>query len=265
MKDYCVTYVSDKNVWKHLFVSICSLREKNKNIDIIVFFKGNINIINKTFNNNHKLNVQFKKINSEKLNLFKRDQMMFFRYLIPDIIKDYKKVLYLDCDTFIKEKIDKLLNINLSNFPLGAVKEPWQPKFLNLHIGKDFLSRFNSGVLLINIKNWKKRGITKKILSLSKQKKYINYLDQPLINFCIKKNYKSISYKWNYLSSEKNLKGIKIIHFAKKKPWILYHDSIFRSEYLYFRRKIDKYFFTENLSHIKIIKFYTKKVLNYFL
>ena len=80
---------------------------------------------------------------------------MYYRILIPELLSDYAKVLYLDCDILIQRDISALYDTNISKYMVGAIKNPPHKditsyKHNTLHIDENLY--FNSGILLFNTK-----------------------------------------------------------------------------------------------------------------
>lgn len=91
---------------------------------------------------------------------------MYYRIIIPIIMPDYEKVLYLDSDIVIKDDISRLFDINFEGNKLLAIPDSFnlvsclkESEERNEYI-KNCLSLsnsdmyFNSGVLLFNIQSF---------------------------------------------------------------------------------------------------------------
>ena len=260
MSNFCITYVSDKKYWKHLYVSIKSLVRNNKKKNIYIFHSDikEHHIKEKFYALNKK--IKFIKIESKDIDILKvKRKIMFYRYYIPQQLSRYSKILYLDSDTIIKGNIDRIFNINLKNYPIGIVKEPLQPSFKELHIGNNYKDRFNTGVILFNVKVWTKRQLTKKAINLfvktiKSYRENINLLtDQPIINVLLFKNVKFIDKKWNFLDSFPNygLKTAKILHFNRHKPWLINDKSPHKKRYNSYRRNLEKIIIPDDLLNMR--------------
>ncbi len=73
----------------------------------------------------------------------------FYRLLVAELLPDFDKIIYLDCDLILKEDIQKLYDFDMSDYLFGAVGlcTIATPEGQELYI--------NSGVLLINSKKWR--------------------------------------------------------------------------------------------------------------
>lgn len=151
------------------------------------------------------------------------------KILIPNILKNISKVLYLDSDLLILDSIAALWNAKMDNYTIAAIPDPSSNREAELGYPKKF-KYFNSGVMLINIKRWNKEKITSKIL------KYIKYnsaklklWDQDALNKILFDEWKRLPAVYNFQTAmyantsqyTKNHKPI-IVHFSSSsKPWQL--------------------------------------------
>lgn len=257
---YAVYFTTDLNYWKHSFVSIKSLLESNDSVDVFLFYdKLNqkiLNIFRNIFKGQLKL-IKFQDNNIKRINYKLRPY--FFRYFIPKKLKKYNKVLYLDSDTITLCDISKIFNTKLVK-TIAAVREPKPPTQKKLYIGNPKLKRFNSGVMLFNTKKYISKDYLKKIIITSKKFKD-KWGDQPAANYIFRNDIKYINGKWNYLdkSDPKKINKKMILHFNNFKPWKINHKSPHKNLYRYYRRKIDKLFFYDDLNFKSILK----KIISY--
>lgn len=89
----------------------------------------------------------------------------FFRYFIPLKLKE-RKVLYLDIDLVVNGNLDDIFNVDITNYPLAAVKD--MICFERDNNTKDF----NAGVLLINNDVFKKEDIFNKAINIHLSNEY---------------------------------------------------------------------------------------------
>ena len=181
---------------------------------------------------------------------------IFNRYFIPEILKEYDKAIYLDCDIVVTSDIAELYNTQLSNFSIGAVKDIERRRWLKLDDRKEYIRNFdsqlgikdsyqyfNSGVLVINIKDWIQNERFQQIIKLTKATKSNStnwYGDQDILNGIFYGKVKFIDYSWNVMwvvanrisdwttqldadsvaIYKKSLDAAKIIHYCDgEKPW----------------------------------------------
>ena len=127
-----------------------------------------------------------------------------FRIMIPEVLKELSKVLYLDADLFVNLDIQELWDIDLEGNCLGAVRDL---DILNRTVGAlpvmknecNYDEYFNSGVLSMNLDAIRNHGNMKEEI--------IHYLicntdsdlpDQDALNVVYRGRIKFIDQKYNY-------------------------------------------------------------------
>ena len=93
--------------------------------------------------------------------------VIFYRLFACDIFPELNKILYLDSDTIICSDLTELYNTNISDYAMGAVRDMapiYDKNHPNGRYVYDFAHKYlnddpyyNSGVLLINAKNMRKK------------------------------------------------------------------------------------------------------------
>ncbi len=141
----------------------------------------------------------------------------YYRMAIPEIVHS-EKVLYLDCDIIFIADPSPLFKLDISDFPLAAVKDPiFQP--IDQLCMKNDSEYFNAGIMLINLDYWRKNNISAKTLNyLRCHSEKITYADQCALNAVIDGNYLSLDPIYNFQSGHFTLPHSevfpKIIHFS---------------------------------------------------
>lgn len=161
----------------------------------------------------------------------------WYRFFIPQILKEYDKIIYLDCDLIIRGDISKLYHEDIGANYLGVCKNPvtfTRYKLKDINIDPD--KYFNAGVLLYNINEWRKNNLIHTCLRLTTTYPNLTYLDQDVLNIACKDKVHYLDYRWNfawqffssldklstdelqlYLEAEKDF---YIIHYTTSiKPW----------------------------------------------
>lgn len=173
---------------------------------------------------------------------------MYYRLLIPSLVKDSEVALYLDCDILVRSCISELFEIDLLDNYVAAVRNPLFERHESLKL-RESDGYFNSGVLLINVRKWNSEGFKDKIIDIISNKKDVLLMpDQDALNIASNGKWLSISDTYNMQVSTlsdydsfndnskeflESLRSPKIVHFsATNKQW---HHSCFlkyRKEYL---------------------------------
>ena len=148
-------------------------------------------------------------------------QLRLFADMIPEL--PYK-LIYLDTDTVVNGDLKELFKINITDYELACVDDLYN--WLNPYRWK-VKHYFNSGVLLLNMKEIKKTKLFKKSRELVANKKMISP-DQDALNFLVKKKL-MLPEKFN--AKDKYYKDIIVHHFCnvrrkhhfffRVKPWMV--------------------------------------------
>ena len=175
----------------------------------------------------------------------------YYRFLVQDILPDYKKVLYLDSDLVVNDDISKLFAIDIGDNLIGAVRDADYLGNLNMNDGirlkytkellgmKDPYGYFQAGVLVMNLEEMRKLNSVKQWLEYSLCEDYI-YDDQDILNVQCEGRVFYLDSAWNAMNNcmgrienacsfapakvyDEFLAGYanpKIMHFAGcEKPW----------------------------------------------
>lgn len=174
--------------------------------------------------------------NTELYTLAHFSKEMYYRLLIPEILKQYDKVVYLDCDVIVRNDISELYAENIDEYALAGVVNFCEKMTQNyiLSIGLKPEQYINSGVLVFNNKRWHKDGLVSKSFQLIEERKDFTLPDQDVINCVCRGMIKYINHKWNYMWRpsgplddlkvqrivDEQAKGFYIIHYISGiKPW----------------------------------------------
>ena len=168
----------------------------------------------------------------------------YFRLFISHIISDpnIKTILYLDCDMIIIKDISEIFDMDLSMYPVAAVRDINNPrnekhlKALNFSYDDKY---FNAGMLLINLNIWRKRNIYKEFLSEAQRIDYSLFQDQDILNSVFRNQWLELPPLWNRFNVVKYedvffknkadeldyIYNPRIIHYASPaaRPWMDMH------------------------------------------
>ncbi len=182
------------------------------------------------------------KMDKEKIHL--RDyytKAIYYRIFIPSLFPQYDKILYLDCDLVVLEDIANFYNCELDNKILGVVPEETMTQFdvfgvySEKVLGVDRNKYFNSGVLLINCKEFISEHIEEKFIMYMSVQEFKVAPDQDYLNVLCKDKVKYFSVGWNktpFLDMDFNDSLLKLIHYKLNfKPW--HYNSIRYQEYFW--------------------------------
>ncbi len=179
-----------------------------------------------------------------------------FRILIPDLLQDRSKVLYLDADLFVNVDVKELWDTDLHTYCLGAVQDmnvinhrvvPLPVSLSELN----FDEYFNSGVLLMNLIEIRKFGDMKdQIVNYLIEHTQSDLPDQDALNVVYSGKVKFLDKKYNCFvgnvraSHELKLEN-KIYHYVGTKC-VLYHLN--EVDYFYLQTMIKTNWDIENVN-----------------
>lgn len=167
-------------------------------------------------------------ISESKTNSYTKNIANYSRFLMPDLLPNVKRALYMDTDILAYGDIAELYNCELDGFTIGAVADSYvmSDKDINAQAATYIDTKhlyFNAGILLIDCDKWRKQKIFNKIAQSDKKirdKKLFNSQDP--INKCFECNYKTLPHKFNWFGNfptEANAPlDIVIRHFTGTKP-----------------------------------------------
>lgn len=153
----------------------------------------------------------------------------YFRILLPNLLPQLPRILYLDCDILVKGDLTELWQFDLNDSYLAGVNE-----LDMLHRNPDYRQKIgfetddiyvNAGVLLLDLAKMRKDQITELLFEKAEQlKDSIDYQDQDIINISLKEKIAPLPSKYNMTAytREANLLSLEeaiIVHFNWHKPW----------------------------------------------
>lgn len=166
----------------------------------------------------------------------------YFRLLIPEIILEYNKCIYLDCDIIVHGDLKELFEIGIEGYYLAGVKDchviedtPFEIKHQQV-LGIPSRDKYiNSGVMLMNLDMMRKDRL---VVSFWEQLQKENWFeDNDVLNVCCYPYIKTIPLKYNlfhfYLGNHiKFLYGLPYdkqeFDFNHECPFILHMGADFK-------------------------------------
>lgn len=156
---------------------------------------------------------------------------MYYRLFISEILKEYPKVVYLDCDIVLNDDVKTLYETDIGENILTAVVNDvftnQMKEYVTNNLKIELNRYFNSGVLVINTKRFNELKIKEKCLELLNKYEKLQCPDQDILNLACNGNVLYLTKEWNYQVGtnsfslqDKYLTKHKIIHYTTgKKPW----------------------------------------------
>lgn len=177
-----------------------------------------------------------------RLRLRRFSKVIYARLFLGDLIDPaIARVLYLDCDTFVRSALDPLFSMDMEGHAIAAVL---QPDRMHVIAGRDLRARkafsmadpyFNSGVMLIDMAQYRQVDIIGMLADgVSPEELAQFYYDQDMINFCFKGRILELDMHWNLQNAEPAHEVLNphIVHYsANPKPWFSWSRVAFKRTY----------------------------------
>lgn len=231
MKTIPIVFSADDNYVLPLCVAIKSIIDKKKKgYDYIVhIFHNGLNEENVKILNYFNYACKIKLVNVEE---YLKDTVIYakdrfpisacFRYFISQILPEYEKVIYLDCDVLLNRNVFELFANDLGENLVGAVKM--------VYADGDNPTYFNSGIMLYNTKKFNDEQVYSKCLNYMQEHRDLSFPDEQTLNEVCYGKILYLPYKYNFQTwsclhedllkktEVKKIKDIVIIHYSTK-PW----------------------------------------------
>lgn len=244
-----IVFATDENYIVPTYVAVHSLfRHLNPETDVKIF------ILSSGIKDEHKKyfyelseKIQFLEVKMNNLNLNISIPYIsiatYYRFLIPDLLKEYDKCLYLDSDIVVKQDITPLLKTKIDKYLLMGVRNYFSQeedfdfyKKRCMECSIENLNHYvNAGVLLLNLEKIRKANVLQAMIDDANSCFYM-YNDQDVINKHCNKKIGLLKLKYNFMAPYlKNIKATSkainenifdvaqdpiIVHYStKKKPW----------------------------------------------
>lgn len=205
---------TDDNFAKHLCVAVCSIL-KNLSSDVNL----HLYILHENLSNSNKQHINtLRKISNfridficvglgkiAKLRAFSSpyiSQISNARLMIPSLLPNINKCIYLDSDVIVRHDIKELWNIDIGDNFFAAVEDSIsQYRKKRLKIPEQFIY-FNSGVLLMNLKKMREKRVESIIKEFIDQEyRNLSLGDQDVLNALFYNKCKILPLKWNMTTS----------------------------------------------------------------
>ncbi len=170
-------------------------------------------------------------------------ESIFYRIFIASLFPKLERAIYIDCDIVLVDDIAKLYDEDIGDCILGAVADesiPSVPEFctyVERWVGVPRDKYINSGVLLINLEEFRRAGIERLITELSAKYNFDTVApDQDYLNFLCRGRIKHLDLSWNKQPKADNplsVSELHLIHYNMfNKPWhyegVLYEEEFWR-------------------------------------
>lgn len=209
-----------RNVVAYVLSSDMSDSSKQKLNKLKLFFK--------------KLTINFIAVSDAKLRALPRtidyiSVETYYRYLIPELLPELDKILYLDADIIVRGDITPLYDFDISDYYIAGANDLWVHD--TKYKGKIGFAQnelyVNAGVLLMNLRKMRAEKMAQTLIQeTTKLAGKIQYQDQDVLNIVCRGHVAEFDSIYNYTShniydERAKLNSAVIIHYTgPKKPWL---------------------------------------------
>ena len=162
----------------------------------------------------------------------------YYRLILPEIVPELDKILYLDCDLLVVDDIGKLFDFDLGGRTCAAGAVRLRRKHYDAIGLAPERPYFNSGVMLFDPSKMRRENHVARFISLFEELgDRIKYPDQDILNLAYLDDCLKLPLRWNlytavyrniplepHYTCEETLAALKnpgIVHFTgRHKPWI---------------------------------------------
>lgn len=131
--------------------------------------------------------------------------IVWSRFFLPDLVGDLPRVLYLDSDVLVLDRLDSLWQTDLGDAPLAAVANVVEPR------DRDHVARlgvaypggfFNSGVILFDLDRMRNEGATAALVDFARRHAHdLLWPDQDALNAVFNRRWRPLHPRWNAQNS----------------------------------------------------------------
>ncbi|CAM3041480.1 Lipopolysaccharide biosynthesis protein, LPS:glycosyltransferase [Paracoccus aminovorans] len=177
----------------------------------------------------HRIEVAEDRFNNLFIRRAHLKRSAYLRLLIPELLPDSDRVIYMDCDMVVTGRLEALDQVPLEAYPIAAVACP-SPDPRELAATETKLGEYvNSGLLVMNLPLWRNENIAEACeRALSDPSCPRLCEDQSAINIVCRGRVKLLDPCYNiyaneptYMSPESLPKKITVLHYVVNvKPWM---------------------------------------------
>ena len=169
----------------------------------------------------------------------------FFRMLIPDLFRQYPKVVWIDVDTIVLRDLNELYKTDINDYCIAAVidtdyqgclnggKKEIMDYMKNSLKLKDPKKYFQAGVLLFNLDKIRSDFEPLELVNTCNRRKFF-YADQDALNLLLEGKVRYLDYNWNVLHYCDGWRADMILNYtpedirkeylkSREDPWVIHY------------------------------------------
>lgn len=133
----------------------------------------------------------------------------YYRMITPWILCDYDKAIVLDSDIVLQSDISELYHIDIEEYLAAGVRDvvfqgilngsvPGTYEYVKNEMGmREPYDYVNTGVMVLNLKEWRKQYTLDEIIKIATSKKF-RIQEQDILNVILEGKILFLDYRWNY-------------------------------------------------------------------
>lgn len=207
-----VVYAATQNLYHHMAVAAKSLLINTPRIDRVIFLTETDDFPEDLPPIVERINVGAQKWFPEDGPNYRSEwtYMTLIRLVLPELLPDEERCLWLDVDTICNRDIGPLLDMDLAGNLVAMTEEPQRSRVP--------FAYHNSGVLLMDLKALRKTGVWKDWVRIVNTRP-LSAPDQDAINLRCQCQILQIPAVWNAAICTAQPAAARIIHFAGTREW----------------------------------------------
>lgn len=283
-----IAFVCDEKYFLPTKVAITSLisnKDEDDKVNIFVVCEGITHLQVKSIQLLQSEDVSISIIISERLSFDVDIEHLYvskaalYKILLANMLPDISKVIYLDGDILVFKSLKELFNLEMGSMYVAAVKDMIAEKELHMNDVCGVENYFNSGVMLLNLKQLREDNVVEKLIADRIADTSWQFMDQNTFNRVFSGHVMILPPEYNYMYtnskyppeematyydvSVQNMKNIiqkpAILHLTNlKKPWNSY-DAGKQDIWLSYLSKEDIIEFTKHMNRSLIYELSERK------
>lgn len=258
-ENIAISYSTDDRYARHLSASLASLllnASGDEQLDIFILNNGSLSKLHrrkiKVLERLRRgANIEFLTVDKsyfEELPLTGLPIETYYRFAVPQLLNNYSRAIYLDCDTVVEGNIADMAAVDMGDKYIAAVPDVLGKEFKrHIKARSNSFIYCNAGVLLLNLEAMRRDSVDKLLFeNADRCKDLIRLGDQDIINITMADldGFKYLGYEWNlghttkFVSKEmlsKAMANPQIIHFmGRVKPWDYGCKQTLRARYWHY-------------------------------
>lgn len=164
---------------------------------------------------------------------------MWLRYLVPEVLPESERVLYIDVDAVVLADLGPLWKTDLRGAHIGAVTNvryrdengPADPGRYPDGLDLDPDSYFNSGVVLADLEAWRRDGTAAELLATAAEHPELLWPDQSVLNLVLGESRIDLEPRWNATTAMLDLElgsdvfEVSALRRARESPGIRHFEG----------------------------------------